>query len=314
MRITNAEKVSRRIRENVPSRSTRFVALDVGRTCRDERSDDLVSWRIVRLEVEVEVKRIPLAASLIDSLETESEREIRGRHREEVFVAVNARVAESLRPPGGQRSGVRCIERNHGQSHHPTPTSLHVNAFRTILGNASHLLRSDQRIVSAFVVDQRRKSVRRRYLSLGMGELAAAAVFAAVAVGVVTPRLEGPQDSAALWSALAPLLVILTQAGVYWLLARGWTELESMPARLAALYRVFRLLDVLLLAIALLGVVIWLPDHSGTAVGVVAVWAFGVVEYVNYFVARLAYPLRRWPFEVGKWRRPQLVRDLNSAR
>lgn len=147
-----------------------------------------------------------------------------------------------------------------------------------------------------------------------MGELAAAAVFAAVAVGVVTPRFEGPQDSAALWSALAPLLVILTQAGVYWLLARGWTELESMPARLAALYRVFRLLDVLLLAIALLGVVIWLPDHSGTAVGVVAVWAFGVVEYVNYFVARLAYPLRRWPFEVGKWRRPQLVRDLNSAR
>ncbi len=147
-----------------------------------------------------------------------------------------------------------------------------------------------------------------------MGELAAAAVFAAVAVGVVTPRLEGPQDSAALWSALAPLLVILVQAGVYWLLARGWTELESMPARLAALYRVFRVLDVLLLAIALLGVVIWLPDHSGAALGVVAVWAFGVIEYVNYFVARLAYPLRRWPFEVGKWRRPQLVRDLNSAR
>ncbi|QQM19614.1 hypothetical protein I7X09_16000 [Rhodococcus sp. P-2] len=147
-----------------------------------------------------------------------------------------------------------------------------------------------------------------------MGELAAAAVFAAVAVGVVTPRLEGPQDPAALWSALSPLLVILVQAGVYWLLARGWIEVEPMPARLAALYRVFQVLDVLLLAIALLGVVIWLPDHSGTAVGVLAVWAFGVVEYVNYFVARLAYPLRRWPFEVGKWRRPQLVRDLNSAR
>ncbi|MFJ7623675.1 hypothetical protein ACIQYZ_33325 [Rhodococcus erythropolis] len=147
-----------------------------------------------------------------------------------------------------------------------------------------------------------------------MGELAAAAVFAAVAVGVAMPRVEGSQDSAALWLALAPLLVILVQVGVYWLLARGWVELEPMPARLAALYRVFRVLDVLLLAIALLGVVIWLPDHSGAALGVVAVWAFGVVEYVNYFVARLAYPLRRWPFEVGKWRRPQLVRDLNSAR
>ncbi|WP_285181587.1 hypothetical protein [Rhodococcus sp. MEB032] len=157
-------------------------------------------------------------------------------------------------------------------------------------------------------------SLRRRYLSLGLGELAAAAVFAAVAVGVVMPRLEGPKDSAALWSALAPLLVILVQAGVYWLLARGWVEQAPMPVRLAALYRVFRVLDVLLLAIALLGVVIWLPDHSGAAVGVVAVWAFGVAEYANYFVARLAYPLRRWPFEVGKLRRPQLVHDLHSAR
>ncbi|MEH0350630.1 hypothetical protein [Rhodococcus qingshengii] len=157
-------------------------------------------------------------------------------------------------------------------------------------------------------------SLRRRYLSLGLGELAAAGVFAAVAVSVVMPRLEGPKDSAALWSALAPMLVVLVQAGVYWLLARGWVEQAPMPARLAALYRVFRVLDVLLLAIALLGVVIWLPDHSGAAVGVVAVWAFGVAEYANYFVARLAYPLQRWPFEVGKLRRPQLVHDLHSAR
>ncbi|WP_244993195.1 hypothetical protein [Rhodococcus qingshengii] len=164
------------------------------------------------------------------------------------------------------------------------------------------------------MADQRRMSLRRRYLSLGLGELAAAGVFAAVAVGVVMPRLECPKDSAALWSALAPLLVILVQAGVYWLLARGWVEQAPMPVRLAALYRVFRVLDVLLLAIALLGVVIWLPDHSGAAVGVVAVWAFGVAEYANYFVARLAYPLRRWPFEVGKLRRPQLVHDLHSAR
>ncbi|MGW6655943.1 hypothetical protein [Rhodococcus sp. NPDC055024] len=157
-------------------------------------------------------------------------------------------------------------------------------------------------------------SLRRRYLSLGLGELAAAGVFAAVAVGVVVPRLEGPHDSAALWSALAPLLVVLVQAGVYWLLARGWVEQAPMPARLAALYRAFRVLDIVVLAVGLLGVLIWLPDHFVTAAVIMVVWAFGVVEYVNYFVARLAYPLRRWPFEVGKWRTPQLVRDLHSAR
>lgn len=157
-------------------------------------------------------------------------------------------------------------------------------------------------------------SLRRRYLSLGLGELAAAGVFAAVAVSVVMPRLEGPKDSAALWSALAPMLVVLVQAGVYWLLARGWVEQAPMPARLAALYRVFRVLDIVVLAVGLLGVLIWLPDHFVTSAAIMVVWAFGVVEYVNYFVARLAYPLRRWPFEVGKWRTPQLVRDLHSAR
>ena len=157
-------------------------------------------------------------------------------------------------------------------------------------------------------------SLRRRYLSLGLGELAAAGVLAAVAVSVVMPRLEGPHDSAALWSALAPLLVVLVQAGVYWLLARGWVEQAPMPARLAALYRVFRVLDIVVLAVGLLGVLIWLPDHFVTAAAIMVVWAFGVVEYVNYFVARLAYPLRRWPFEVGKWRTSQLVRDLHSAR
>ena len=107
-------------------------------------------------------------------------------------------------------------------------------------------------------------SLRRRYLSLGLGELAAAGVFAAVAVGVVVPRLEGPKDSAALWSALAPLLVVLVQAGVYWLLARGWVEQAPMPARLATLYRVFRVLDIVVLAVGLLGVLIWLPDHFVT--------------------------------------------------
>ncbi|MCD2107116.1 hypothetical protein O4214_21380 [Rhodococcus erythropolis] len=164
------------------------------------------------------------------------------------------------------------------------------------------------------MVEQRRKSLQRRYLSLGLSELAAAGVFAAVAVSVVMPRLAGSHDSAALWSALAPWLVVLVQAGVYWLLARGWVEQAPMPARLATLYRAFRVLDIAVLAVGLLGVLIWLPDHFVAAAAIVVVWAFGVVEYVNYFVARLAYPLRRWPFEVGRLRTPQLVRDLHSAR
>ena len=162
--------------------------------------------------------------------------------------------------------------------------------------------------------DERRETLRRKYLSLGTGELVAAAVFAAVAVGIVMPRLEARQDSAALWSALAPLLIILVQAGAYWLLARNWVERAPMPISLAVLYRAFRALDAGLLVVGLLGVLAWLPDQVGVALAIVVVWVFGVVEYVNYFVVRLSYPVRRLPLVVGQWRTPRLVRDLNSAR
>lgn len=156
--------------------------------------------------------------------------------------------------------------------------------------------------------------MRRRYLSLGLGELVSAAVFAAIAFGVVMPRLGTWQDSAALWAALAPLVIVLVQAGAYWLLAREWVETAPMPTSLAALYRVFRVVDAGLLLAGLLGVLVWLPDHVGAAVAVVAVWLFGVVEYVNYFVVRLAYPLRSWARAISQWRTPRLVHDINAAR
>ncbi|MEU4566849.1 hypothetical protein [Micromonospora sp. NPDC023956] len=155
--------------------------------------------------------------------------------------------------------------------------------------------------------------MRGRYLKLGTGELAAAASFAVVAVALVMPRLAGPDDSAALWSALVPLLVVLVQAGVYWLAARSWVERAPMPVAVAGVYRVFRIADAVLLGAGLVGILVWWPDQAGTALLVVAVWLFAVVEYLNYFVVRLAYPLSRWFTTVGQWRAPQLVRDLRTS-
>ena len=43
------------------------------------------------------------------------------------------------------------------------------------------------------------------------------------------------------------------------------------------------------------------------------VWAFGALEYVNYFVVRLSYPLAEWFVLVGRRRRPVLVRDVARA-
>ncbi len=57
---------------------------------------------------------------------------------------------------------------------------------------------------------------------------------------------------------------------------------------------------------------LWWPAANPLGgVVAVAVWVFGLVEYLNYFVVRLAYPPARWFSEVESWRTPQLVRDLN---
>jgi hypothetical protein len=159
----------------------------------------------------------------------------------------------------------------------------------------------------------RRESLRSRYTSLGTGELAAAATFVAVASLIVTPRLQSG-DAAAMWAALTPLLVILVQAGAYWLLARRWLARSRMPASVAVAYRMLRVVNVVILVAGLLGVLIWLPADGLIAFVVLLVWAFAVVEYLNYFIVRLAYPVLEWPSAVVQWRRPRLAKDLAAAR
>ncbi|MFE6964143.1 hypothetical protein ACFVAJ_03460 [Agromyces sp. NPDC057679] len=158
-----------------------------------------------------------------------------------------------------------------------------------------------------------RLHARKRYLSLGLGELTAAAVFALVAVVGITPRLASSTAVLALWCALAPLLLVLVQAGAYWLLARGWVGAGPMPSHLARLYRGFRIADPLLLLAGLVGVLVWWPDELWAALLVMVVWTFGVIEYLNYFVVRLSYPASEWFAKVRERRRPRLMKDVGLA-
>lgn len=160
---------------------------------------------------------------------------------------------------------------------------------------------------------ERSADSRRKYARLGFGELTAAAVFAFLAASGVLPVSQNAEGSLALWSGLAPLLVILVQAGTYWLLARGWVGCAPMPSRVAHAYRAFRVVDPVMLAAGLTGVLVWLPSGA-SAVLILGVWLFGVIEYVNYFVVRLAYPIHQWPFLIAQWRSPRLVKDLKTAR
>lgn len=163
-------------------------------------------------------------------------------------------------------------------------------------------------------MDIGKRAVRRRkYLSLGIGELTAAAVFFSVALLFVTPRLPQAQDRVALWAALVPLLAVLAAAGLYWLLARTWVERVVMPRHLAIAYRVLRIGLLVLLGGGLGGMVILWPNSVGVAVLVVAIWVFGAIEYANYFIVRLAYPVSRWFTTVGQWRTPQLVADIRDS-
>lgn len=161
--------------------------------------------------------------------------------------------------------------------------------------------------------DDRREILRRKYLGLGTGELTAAALFAAFAAFVLVPRFEHAAAAGALWSALIPLLVILAQAGVYWLLARSWVKVGRMPVALAALYSVFRWLNLALLAAGLFGMVMWWPQPLSVALLCLGVWLFGVIEYLNYFVVRLSYPFTQWFARVGQWRVPRLISDVKRA-
>ncbi|ANS79027.1 hypothetical protein SGUI_1631 [Serinicoccus hydrothermalis] len=158
---------------------------------------------------------------------------------------------------------------------------------------------------------ERRRELLRRYRSLGLGELVAAAVFVVLAAAVLQPRWSG-RDWATLWWGLGPLVLVLVQAGVYWLLARSWVGTGTMPTRPARAYRAFRILDPLLLAVGIVVIVVRGGDDAGALVLTLGVWLFAVVEFVNYFVVRLAYPPTLWLREVTRWRSPRLVRDLRG--
>lgn len=149
-----------------------------------------------------------------------------------------------------------------------------------------------------------RTAINSRLQRLGSGELVAAAVFALLGARVAS---SAALLAFALWSALVPLLVVLAQAGVYWLVR---SRTSRLPPALVATYRGFRVVNLGLLTLGLAGVVLWWPAEPLAAVLVLAVWLFGVVEYANYFVVRLAYPPRRWLAEIGRRRMPRLMKDL----
>lgn len=150
-----------------------------------------------------------------------------------------------------------------------------------------------------------RSDIRRRYLTLGLGELAAVVVFIGAYV-VLLPRLgDDTRTSAVMLGLLAYLLL---QGAAYWLPARGWIPGGRMPAPFVALFGGLRWLNVVLLGAVLLVIM------PGSAVLLsIGLWLFALVEYVNYFWIRLSYPLSEWVDGVRARRPSRLARDLDRG-
>ncbi len=155
-----------------------------------------------------------------------------------------------------------------------------------------------------------RVQLRRRYLSLGLGELAAAATLLG-AYWLVLPRLAA--DTAAVGVVLAGLIFLLLQGAGYWLLARSWIPTGTMPAHVARLFGWLRVANVLVLVGAAVVVAGWgIGPGRATWLGV-GLWLFTVAEYVNYFWVRLSYPPSGWWRGVRAWRASRLAIDLARA-
>lgn len=160
--------------------------------------------------------------------------------------------------------------------------------------------------------EDRRQALRARYLSLGSGELAAAVVFLLIAAHPATRSL-GPAVGVLLWCGLGPLLFILVQGGCYWLWARAWVGRDTMPPRLASLYRALRLANPVILAAGLAVILLRWPDDALVGLVMLVIWAFGVGQYLNYYVVRLAYPIPEWFRLVWRRSTPRLVKDVRAA-
>lgn len=88
---------------------------------------------------------------------------------------------------------------------------------------------------------------------------------------------------------------------------------DRMPHMPGRCFRGLRLFTPVVLITGLVGVIVNAPSGATATVVVALVWAFGVIEYVNYYLVRLAYPWRRWASEVSQWRAPTLVKDVRAA-
>ena len=132
------------------------------------------------------------------------------------------------------------------------------------------------------------EKLKQELTKLWTGELAAVVSFWACFL-VMKVWLTSAQ---AVLSVIYPLLTlsfILVQGSVYWwILLKRLSRPKFAGGHTGKIYRVLKMIDVLLL---LSGLPVILINHTNTAVTVLAVfiWVFAIIEWINYYEIRLSY-------------------------
>lgn len=151
--------------------------------------------------------------------------------------------------------------------------------------------------------------LRRRLTSLGLGELASAALFCVVAVLL----FDGQPRPWLGVLATAPLVLVLVSAGIFWLAASRWVPGGVMPIWMARLYLAARWV-LPAVELASFAVLVYTWPGLGLSTGLAtAALLLGAAEYVNYFVVRISYPAVGWMREVRQRRIPRLMREVRRA-
>jgi hypothetical protein len=152
--------------------------------------------------------------------------------------------------------------------------------------------------------------LRRRLLNLGSGELVAAVVFAWLSLFA---SREDPVGRIGLPLATVGLVLVLMEGGCFWLLARSWVPRGRMPRAVARIYLALRWVMPLILILSAVGLAMRWPSLPQVRILGVGAVSLGVIEYVNYFIRRVSYPVATWCRDVRRLREPRLMRDVRRG-
>lgn len=159
-----------------------------------------------------------------------------------------------------------------------------------------------------------KRRMRQRLTNLASGELAAVLVFW---INFFLFK-NGLTSAKALLSIALPLSLlsfILLQGSVFWwILIQRMAKPSFAEKSAGRIYRILRILDVLILGLAL-PVLFLLFSDVYTSLLSLAIWLFAVIEWVNYYQVQLSYSLNptvllRYILD-GKLRKSKIAREID---